>query len=52
MPPDRRSPEDPREWLRRARSNLTRGTALEPGTGPGHQEPYFANVQKRLTKMF
>ncbi len=26
MPPDRRSPEDPREWLRRARSNLARAT--------------------------
>lgn len=26
MPPDRQSPEDPREWLRRARSNLARAT--------------------------
>ncbi len=24
MPPDALSPEDPREWLRRARSNLAR----------------------------
>ncbi len=27
MPPEHRPPDDPREWLRRARSNLTRAQA-------------------------
>ena len=32
MPPDALSPEDPREWLRRARSNLARARL-------GHGQP-------------
>ncbi len=31
MPPERFGPEDPREWLNRARSNLARARALTPG---------------------
>ncbi len=27
MPPEQRSPDDPREWLRRARSNMARAQA-------------------------
>jgi hypothetical protein len=30
MPPERRSPDDPREWLNRARSNLVRAQATLP----------------------
>jgi HEPN domain-containing protein len=30
MPPDRRHPEDPREWLNRARSNLSLARARPP----------------------
>jgi HEPN domain-containing protein len=31
MPPERRPPDDPREWLNRARSNLVRARATQPG---------------------
>ncbi len=31
MPPERFPPDDPREWLNRARSNLTRAKAKIPG---------------------
>jgi hypothetical protein len=31
MPPERRPPDDPREWLNRAYSNLVRATAALPG---------------------
>src|SRR5688572_2072722 len=31
MPPERRPPDDPREWLNRARSNLLRARATLPG---------------------
>ena len=31
MPPERLPPEDPREWLNRARSNLLRTKAILPG---------------------
>jgi HEPN domain-containing protein len=31
MPPDRRHPEDPRDWLDRARSNLSLARARPPG---------------------
>jgi HEPN domain-containing protein len=31
MPPERRPPDDPREWLNRARSNLLRAKATLPG---------------------
>src|SRR5829696_10527795 len=31
MPPERRPPDDPREWLNRARSNLVRAQAILPG---------------------
>ena len=31
MPPERRPPDDPREWLNRARSNLVRAQATLPG---------------------
>ena len=30
MPPKRLSPDDPREWLNRARSNLTKAKAKSP----------------------
>jgi HEPN domain-containing protein len=30
MPPERRPPDDPQEWLNRARSNLVRATAAMP----------------------
>jgi hypothetical protein len=30
MPPERFSPDDPREWLNRARSNLARAKAQLP----------------------
>jgi HEPN domain-containing protein len=30
MPPERRPPDDPREWLNRARSNLVRARAILP----------------------
>lgn len=36
MPPNRRPPDDPREWLNRARSNLVRAQTMLPGvTEPG-----------------
>lgn len=31
MPPERLPPDDPREWLNRARSNLLRAQAILPG---------------------
>ncbi len=31
MPPERLPPDDPREWLNRARSNLLRSRAILPG---------------------
>ena len=31
MPPERRPPDDPREWLNRARSNLVRAQTMLPG---------------------
>jgi len=31
MPPERRPPDDPREWLNRARGNLLRARAMLPG---------------------
>jgi hypothetical protein len=31
MPPERWSPDDPREWLNRARSNLLRAQVTLPG---------------------
>jgi HEPN domain-containing protein len=31
MPPERRPPDDPREWINRARSNLVRAQANLPG---------------------
>ena len=31
MPPERLPPDDPREWLNRARSNLLRAKAILPG---------------------
>jgi HEPN domain-containing protein len=31
MPPERRPPDDPREWINRARSNLVRAQAMLPG---------------------
>jgi HEPN domain-containing protein len=31
MPPERRMPDDPREWLNRARSNLVRAQTMLPG---------------------
>ena len=31
MPPERRPPDDPREWLNRARSNLVRAQTTLPG---------------------
>ena len=31
MPPERRPPDDPREWLNRARSNLIRSRAMLDG---------------------
>jgi hypothetical protein len=31
MPHERRPPDDPREWINRARSNLVRAQAMLPG---------------------
>ena len=31
MPPERRPPDDPLEWLNRSRSNLARAKAVLPG---------------------
>ncbi len=31
MPHERRPPDDPREWINRARSNLVRAQAILPG---------------------
>jgi HEPN domain-containing protein len=31
MPPEQRSPDDPREWLNRAHSNLVRAQTMLPG---------------------
>jgi HEPN domain-containing protein len=31
MPPERRPPDDPREWINRARSNLVRAQTTLPG---------------------
>lgn len=39
MPPDALSPEDPREWLRRARSNLARVRL-----GHGHPDVLFEDL--------
>lgn len=41
MPPSRRRPDDPREWLNRARSNLVRAQTMLPGvTEPVTSEEY------------
>ena len=46
-PPERFPPDDPREWLNRARSNLARAKALVPG---GYLEDMCFDAQQAAEK--
>jgi HEPN domain-containing protein len=47
MPPERRPPDDPREWLNRARSNLVQAQAILPGV---YLEDLCFNAQQAAEK--
>ena len=47
MPPERLSPDDPREWLNRANSNLAQAKARDPGV---YLEDLCFNAQQAAEK--